>query len=84
MILREAKRKIRLVEDENKVFRRADTSLSQANLAGHCCTYSPANSPSTGFRWRWRCWVVKLVPQPFHRWCAYPVTGAQPMGQSPP
>ena len=46
--LREAKKRIRLLEQENEVLRRAAAYLSQANLPGKCCTRSSASSPSTG------------------------------------
>ena len=45
---RAAKRRIRLLEQENEVLRRAAAYLSQANLPGKCCTRSSVSSPSTG------------------------------------
>lgn len=47
--LREAKKRIRLLEQENEVLRRAAAYLSQANLPGKRCTRSYASSLPTGF-----------------------------------
>ena len=38
--LREARKRIRLLEQENEVLRRATAYLSQANLPGQCSTRS--------------------------------------------
>ncbi len=46
--LQEAKKRIRLLEQENEVLRRAAAYLSQANLPGQGCTRSSASWPSTG------------------------------------
>lgn len=54
--LREARKRIRLLEQENEVLRRAAAYLSQANLPATCCTRSSASWPPplplTGCRWR--------------------------------
>ena len=46
--LREANKRIKLLEQENEVLRRAAAYLSQANLPGKGCTRSSASWPSTG------------------------------------
>ena len=46
--LREANRRIKLLEQENEVLRRAAAYLSQANLPGKLCTRSSASWLSTG------------------------------------
>ena len=45
--LREAKRRVRLLEQENEVLRRAAAYLSQANLPGKGGTRTRASSPRT-------------------------------------
>ena len=45
--LREANKRIKLLEQENEVLRRAAAYLSQANLPGKC-TRSSASWPPTG------------------------------------
>ncbi|CAM5272567.1 hypothetical protein SDIAM26S_05708 [Streptomyces diastaticus subsp. diastaticus] len=54
--LREARKHIRLLEQENEVLRRAAAYLSQANLPPKSCTRSSASRPPpmplTGCRWR--------------------------------
>jgi transposase len=47
--LREARKRIRLLEQENEVLRRAAGYLSQANLPGKSSTRSSVSSPSTDF-----------------------------------
>src|SRR5919199_4626007 len=47
--LREARKRIRLLEQENEVLRRGGGELSQANLPGKCCTRSCVSSPKTDF-----------------------------------
>ena len=46
---REARKRIRLLGQENEVLRRAAAYLSQANLPGRWCTRSSASWPATGF-----------------------------------
>src|SRR3954453_14740178 len=46
--LREARKRIRLLEQENEVLRRAAAYLSQANLPGKWSTRSSVSSLSTG------------------------------------
>ena len=46
--LREARKRIRLLEQENEVLRRAAAFLSQANLPGKGSTRSCRSSPKTG------------------------------------
>jgi transposase len=45
--LREAKKRIRLLEQENEVLRRAAAHLSQANLPGKLCSRLSASWPKT-------------------------------------
>ena len=47
--LREARKRIRLLEQENEVLRRAAAYLSQANLPGKGCTHSRKSSPFRAF-----------------------------------
>jgi len=53
--LREARKRIRLLEQEYEVLRRAAAYLSQANLPGKGSTRSRKSSPLTGSlsRWHW-------------------------------
>jgi transposase len=46
--LREANKRIMLLEQRNEVLRRAAAYLSQANLPGKWCTRSSASWPSMG------------------------------------
>ena len=46
--LREARKRIRLLEQKNEVLRRAAAYLSQANLPGKGCTRSSKSWPPTG------------------------------------
>jgi transposase-like protein len=46
--LQEARKRIRLLEQENEVLRRAAAYLSQANLPGKGSTRSSVSSPTTG------------------------------------
>ena len=61
--LREARKRIRLLEQENEVLRRATAYLSQANLPGKYYSRSsvkwPRPGPRSGCRSRWRagCWA---------------------------
>lgn len=54
--LREGRKRIRLLEQENEVLRRAAAHLSQANLPTKWCTRSSASwpppTPLCGCRWR--------------------------------
>jgi transposase len=50
--LRDARRRIKLLEQENEVLRRATAYLSQANLPGKGSTRSWTSSPLTGSPWR--------------------------------
>ena len=47
--MRQARKRIRLLEQENEVLRRAAAYLSQANLPGKGSTRSYASSPLTAF-----------------------------------
>ncbi|NJP74502.1 IS3 family transposase [Streptomyces sp. C1-2] len=78
--LREARRHIRLLEQENEVLRRAAAYLSQANLPK--MTYplvrelaaaaAPHRVPVAV-----TCRVLGLARQPYYRWLASPVTDAE-------
>ncbi|WP_374726927.1 IS3 family transposase [Promicromonospora iranensis] len=71
--LREARRKIRLLEQENEVLRRAAAYLSQAQLPKMMYPLvkelADAGIPVTV-----TCRVLKLARQPYYRWLAAPVT----------
>lgn len=75
--LREAKRRVRLLEQENEVLRRVAAYLSQANLPGKGGTRSCGTSPLTAFPSRWRGRVLKIARQPYYRWLKNPVTDAE-------
>ncbi|AXT86726.1 transposase [Aeromicrobium sp. A1-2] len=78
--LRDAKRRIRLLEQENEVLRRAAAYLSQANLPEMiyplvrelAATGAPIRVPVAV-----TCRVLKIARQPFYRWLADPVTAAE-------
>ncbi|WP_426501779.1 IS3 family transposase [Streptomyces sp. D54] len=78
--LREARKRIRLLEQENEVLRRAAAYLSQANLPKMmyplvrelAAAAAPGRVPVAV-----TCRVLKLARQPYYRWLASPVTGTE-------
>ncbi|MEI7059394.1 IS3 family transposase [Nocardioides sp. CCNWLW239] len=73
--LREAKRRIRLLEQENEVLRRAAAYLSQANLPK--MMYPLVRELAVdGIPVAVTCRVLKFARQPYYRWLAQPVTPA--------
>ncbi|WP_409468471.1 IS3 family transposase [Streptomyces sp. HC307] len=78
--LREARKRIRLLEQENEVLRRAAAYLSQANLPKMmyplvrelAASDAPVRVPVAV-----TCRVLGLARQPYYRWLACPVTGAE-------
>ncbi|WP_369153681.1 IS3 family transposase [Streptomyces sp. R17] len=78
--LREARKRIRLLEQENEVLRRAAAYLSQANLPGKmyplvrelAAADAPHRVPVAV-----TCRVLGLARQPYYRWLASPVTDAE-------
>nr|WP_139721235.1 IS3 family transposase [Serinicoccus chungangensis] len=71
--LREAKRRIRLLEQENEVLRRAAAYLSQANLPE--MMYPLVRELAVdGIPVTVTCRVLKIARQPYYRWLARPVT----------
>ncbi|AWB90623.1 IS3 family transposase [Homoserinimonas hongtaonis] len=71
--LREARRRIRLLEQENEVLRWAAAYLSQANLPKRL--YPLVTEPAAeGVPVKVTCRVLKLARQPCYRWLANPVT----------
>ncbi|MFC5677090.1 IS3 family transposase [Aeromicrobium endophyticum] len=74
--LREAKKRIRLLEQENEVLRRAAAYLSQANLPKRLY---PLVSDLAGDKIpvTVSCRVLGLARQPYYRWLAEPVTGGE-------
>ncbi|MEV5205777.1 IS3 family transposase [Streptomyces sp. NPDC053720] len=78
--LREARKRIRLLEQENEVLRRAAAYLSQANLPKMmyplvrelAAAAAPSRVPVAV-----TCRVLKLARQPYYRWLARPVTDAE-------
>lgn len=50
--MREARKRIRLLEQENEVLRRAEAYLSQANLPAKGFIRSRKSSPLIGSLWR--------------------------------
>ncbi|MFW3386649.1 UNVERIFIED_CONTAM: IS3 family transposase [Kocuria sp. CPCC 205274] len=73
---RELKKRIRLLEQENEVLRRAAAYLSQANLPKR---YYPlvTELAADGVPVAVTCRVLKLSRQPYYRWLADPVTDAE-------
>ncbi|MDT9594871.1 IS3 family transposase [Nocardioides zeae] len=78
--LREAKKRIRLLEQENEVLRRAAAYLSQANLPKMmyplvrelAAEDAPLRVPVAV-----TCRVLKIARQPYYRWLAAPVTAPE-------
>ncbi|WP_460798860.1 IS3 family transposase, partial [Nocardioides pacificus] len=74
--LREAKKRIRLLEQENEVLRRAAAYLSQANLPK--MMYPLVRELAVdGVPVTVTCRVLKIARQPYYRWLANPVTDAE-------
>ncbi|WP_244926815.1 IS3 family transposase, partial [Microbacterium maritypicum] len=74
--LREARKRIRLLEQENEVLRRAAAYLSQANLPKRfyplVTELAAAGIPVTV-----TCRVLKLSRQPYYRWLPDPITSSE-------
>ncbi|PAU80334.1 hypothetical protein CK505_18105 [Kocuria sp. WN036] len=74
--LREAKKRIRLLEQENEVLRRAAAYLSQANLPK--MMYPLVRElAADGIPVAVTCRVLKIARQLYYRWLADPVTDAE-------
>ncbi|WP_420371868.1 IS3 family transposase [Ornithinimicrobium pratense] len=74
--LREAKRRIRLLEQENEVLRRAAAYLSQANLPK--MMYPLVRElAGDGIPVTVTCRVLNLARQPYYRWLTNPVTDTE-------
>ncbi|WP_116410243.1 IS3 family transposase [Subtercola boreus] len=71
--LREARKRIRLLEQENEVLRRAAAYLSQANLPKRFYPLVTELAVS-GIPVAVACRVLKLSRQPYYRWLRGPVT----------
>ncbi|MDS1115070.1 IS3 family transposase [Gordonia westfalica] len=74
--LREARKRIRLLEQENEVLRRAAAYLSQANLPKRLYPLVKELA-ADGIPVAVSCRVLKLSRQPYYRWLASPVTDAE-------
>ncbi|WP_183528781.1 IS3 family transposase [Micrococcus sp. TA1] len=74
--LREAQKRIRLLEQENEVLRRAAAYLSQANLPKRLYPLVKELA-ADGVPVTVTCRVLKLSRQPYYRWLATPVTAAE-------
>ncbi|MEU8913116.1 IS3 family transposase [Streptomyces nigrescens] len=73
--LREARRRIKLLEQENEVLRRAAAYLSQAHLPKRI--YPLVKELATGgIPVTVTCRVLKIARQPYYRWLERPVTDA--------
>ncbi|MFE3653333.1 IS3 family transposase [Streptomyces sp. NPDC059152] len=79
--LREARKRIRLLEQENEVLRRAAAYLSQANLPKMMYPLvrelAAADAPYRVLV-AVTCRVLGLARQPYYRWLARPATDAEP------
>ncbi|WP_312865242.1 IS3 family transposase [Saccharothrix tamanrassetensis] len=74
--LREARKRIKLLEQENEVLRRATAYLSQANLPKRL--YPLVNElAADGIPVSVTCRVLDIARQPYYRWRARPVTGTE-------
>ncbi|WP_371657239.1 MULTISPECIES: IS3 family transposase [unclassified Streptomyces] len=74
--LREARRRIKLLEQENEVLRRAAAYLSQAHLPKRI--YPLVKELATGgIPVTVTCRVLRLARQPYYRWLERPVTEAE-------
>ncbi|MCI4061444.1 IS3 family transposase [Micromonospora sp. R77] len=73
--LREARKRIRLLEQENEVLRRATTYLSQANLPKRLYPLV-SELAADGIPVAVTCRVLNIALQPYYRWLARPVTSA--------
>ena len=75
--LREAWKRIRLLEQENEVLRRATAYLSQANLPGKRLYPLVTELAADGVPVAVTCRLVQLSRQPYYRWLARSVTTAE-------
>ncbi|WP_326647290.1 IS3 family transposase [Streptomyces sp. NBC_01750] len=73
--LREARRRIKLLEQENEVLRRAAAYLSQANLPKRIYPLVKELT-ADGIPVTVTCRVLKLARQPYYRWLSHPVADA--------
>ncbi|WP_241473830.1 IS3 family transposase [Mycolicibacterium neoaurum] len=74
--LREARRRIKLLEQENEVLRRATAYLSQANLPKRLYPLV-SELAADGIPVAVTCRVLRLARQPYYRWRANPITDAE-------
>ncbi|WP_237083916.1 IS3 family transposase, partial [Mycobacteroides abscessus] len=74
--LRDARRRIKLLEQENEVLRRATAYLSQANLPKRVYPLV-SELADDGVPVAVTCRVLKLARQPYYRWRANPITDAE-------
>ncbi|WP_156665121.1 IS3 family transposase [Rhodococcus sp. 852002-51564_SCH6189132-a] len=74
--LREARKRIRLLEQENEVLRRAATYLSQES-SGKRLYPLVKQLAADGIPVAVSCRVLELARQPYYRWLADPVTDAE-------
>ncbi|WP_130447052.1 IS3 family transposase [Kribbella rubisoli] len=74
--LREARRRIKLLEQENEVLRRAAAYLSQAHLPKRLYPLV-SELAAAGVPVAVTCRVLKIARQPYYRWLAQPVTATE-------
>ncbi|WP_143728206.1 IS3 family transposase [Micromonospora cremea] len=74
--LREARKRIKLLEQENEVLRRAAAYLSQANLPKRLYPLV-SELAADGIPVAVTCRVLKIARQPYYRWLARPVGDAE-------
>ena len=72
---RELRRRVKLLEQENEILRRAAAYLSQANLSGPKRLYPLVSElAADGIAVAVTCRVLKFAKQPYYRWLANPVS----------
>ncbi|MFG1849693.1 IS3 family transposase [Micromonospora carbonacea] len=74
--LREARKRIKLLEQENEVLRRAAAYLSQANLPKRLYPLV-SELAADGIPVAVTCRVLNIARQPYYRWLAQPVGNAE-------
>ncbi len=74
---RELKKRVRLLEQENEVLRRAAAHLSEGQSAGKTMYPLVRELAGDGIPVTVICRVLKIARQPYYRWLASPVTDTE-------